>query len=239
MTPAGPIYRVGWRPDPWAPPDWVYATRHGIFGGRYDDPEGQYRVLYANSSRHGCFIETLARFRLSLAFLSELQAIDGDDDFVPLTEVDRGWFTQRLCGQAQTDARFADVFATAWIAVLRVHFARLATALGIADLDASTLQLTEVEAGGRYRLTQAVSRYVFEQSDGPYAGVRYISKYGADLINWAIFEPFSIRPGPSSEIDPDGDPDVQRALMHHHLTVSPSAHGAPPNGGSSASAVDD
>jgi hypothetical protein len=66
MTPAGPIYRVGWRPDPWAPPDWVYATRQGIFGGRYDDPEGQYRVLYANSSRHGCFIETLARFRLSL-----------------------------------------------------------------------------------------------------------------------------------------------------------------------------
>ena len=95
-----------------------------MFGGRYDDPEGQYRVLYASSSRHGCFIETLARFRLSLAFLSELQAIEGDDDFVPLTEVDRGWFAQRLCGQAHTDARFADVFAIAWIAVLRVHFAR-------------------------------------------------------------------------------------------------------------------
>ena len=108
----------------------MYATRHGTFGGRYDDPDGQYRVLYASSSRHGCFIETLARFRLSLAFLSELQAIEGDDDFVPLTEVDRGWFAQRLCGQAHTDARFADVFAIAWIAELRVHFARLATARG-------------------------------------------------------------------------------------------------------------
>jgi hypothetical protein len=35
----------------------------GTFGNRYDDPRGEYRVLYATSQRVGAFIETLARYR--------------------------------------------------------------------------------------------------------------------------------------------------------------------------------
>ena len=35
-----PVYRVGRSPDPWAWPDWAYAT-DGTFGNRWDDPQGK------------------------------------------------------------------------------------------------------------------------------------------------------------------------------------------------------
>jgi len=60
------IYRVARRPDAWAWPEWASAHEDGTFGSRYDDPRGEYRVLYASSQREGAFAETLARFRVDL-----------------------------------------------------------------------------------------------------------------------------------------------------------------------------
>src|SRR5258708_33726634 len=62
----GTIFRVGRRPNPWQPPDWSLAGSDGTFGNRFDDPDGTYRVLYASSQRLGCYLETLARFRVDL-----------------------------------------------------------------------------------------------------------------------------------------------------------------------------
>lgn len=42
------------------------------------------RVLYAATQRISCFVETLARFRPDLALIAELQAIAGEDAYVPL-----------------------------------------------------------------------------------------------------------------------------------------------------------
>jgi hypothetical protein len=33
----GVIYRLGRKPDPWAPPDWASAGPDGTFGNRFDD----------------------------------------------------------------------------------------------------------------------------------------------------------------------------------------------------------
>jgi hypothetical protein len=38
-------------------------------------------VLYASSQRLGCYLETLARFRVDLTLYAELSEIDGEDDF--------------------------------------------------------------------------------------------------------------------------------------------------------------
>jgi RES domain len=57
------VYRLGREPDPWEWPDWSYAIAGGTFGNRFDDPEGQYRVLYASAERETTFRECLARFR--------------------------------------------------------------------------------------------------------------------------------------------------------------------------------
>jgi hypothetical protein len=63
--PSRPLFRVGRDDDAWAVPDWAYAKEDRTFGNRFDDPVGVYRVLYASSQRLGCFVETLARFRVS------------------------------------------------------------------------------------------------------------------------------------------------------------------------------
>jgi hypothetical protein len=62
--PSRPLFRVGRDDDAWAVPDWAYAKEDRTFGNRFDDPMGVYRVLYVSSQRLGCFIETLARFRV-------------------------------------------------------------------------------------------------------------------------------------------------------------------------------
>ncbi len=43
------LHRVGFAPDPWSFTDWRFAEK-GRFRGRWDDPEGEYRVLYAAST---------------------------------------------------------------------------------------------------------------------------------------------------------------------------------------------
>jgi hypothetical protein len=53
------------------------------FGNRFDDPEGEYRVLYAASDRLTCFIECLACFRPDLKLLAASKEISGPDDFAP------------------------------------------------------------------------------------------------------------------------------------------------------------
>ena len=83
-TPNSLLFRLGRKPDPWSPPDWSRALPNGTFGNRFDDPQGNYRVLYAATQRVSCFIETLARFRPDLSLIAELQEIAGEDDYVPL-----------------------------------------------------------------------------------------------------------------------------------------------------------
>ena len=80
--PPGPLFRVGRDDDAWAVPDWAYAKEDGTFGNRFDDPMRVYRVLYASSQRLGCFIETLARFRVDVSFVADLALMEnGEDDF--------------------------------------------------------------------------------------------------------------------------------------------------------------
>ena len=84
------VYRIGRRPDPWQYPDWSRANPDRTFGNRFDDPNGEYRVLYASSVRLGCFLETLARYRPDMALYAELQEIAGENDFIPTRDRSAG-----------------------------------------------------------------------------------------------------------------------------------------------------
>jgi len=106
---SGVIYRLGRKPDPWAPADWASAGPDGTFGNRFDDPDATYRVLYASSQRPGCFVETLARFRTDPKLLAELAEIEGEDDYCPLGEVPVEWVEKRIMGLGETDQEYADV----------------------------------------------------------------------------------------------------------------------------------
>lgn len=219
VEPDGPLYRLGRYPDPWAWPDWSYAAADGTFGNRYDDPEASYRVLYASSQRVGAFLETLARFRPDLEVLAELDRIEGDDE--PPPAVPRSWLDNRLLGEARVEGRFVDVGDTTSLATLRTALAASAIRHGLDEIDAATIRLRAPRA-----FTQQVSRFVYEQHDdrGAFAGIRYRSRLGDDVINWALFEPALDAGSPfvsttAAAIEAD-DPDMQAALRVHGLTIA-------------------
>src|SRR5271163_4244387 len=184
-TPTAPIFRLGRRPDPWEPPDWSRAHGDGTFGNRFDDPTGYYRVLYASSQRLSCFVETLARFRPDLSLLAELADIAGDNDFMPVGQVPREWCETRTMGMCTAFGSYADIYAVQWVANLRQFLASECRQLGFEDLDVAVLQ-----QGKPRRLTQLASLEVYKVGLN---GIYYRSRYGHDLENWALFEPFQIR----------------------------------------------
>ena len=207
----GPIHRVGRRPDAWAWPDWAYAHDDGTFGNRYDDPLGEYRVLYASGTRAGAFAETLARFRPDLELAAELSLIasDAEDErhagSLPPGAVPREWLDARAVGSATHDGAFVDAGHSASLAHLRANLAARVLHYGFDDLDAGELRRRAPRA-----FSQEISRYVFERvrdaAGEPVAGVRYLSRLGDELVNWAIFEtapPTSTRSEPIAEDDPD------------------------------------
>jgi RES domain-containing protein len=104
ITPAGPLHRIGRAPDAWAWPDWAFAGEDSTFGNRYDDPSGDYRVLYASSHRVGAFVEVLARYRTDPALVAEYAAIgeeDGEaDPTIPPGLVPADWPGHRHIGTA-------------------------------------------------------------------------------------------------------------------------------------------
>jgi hypothetical protein len=155
----------------------------------------------------------LAHFRVDLALYAELSAITGEDDFMPLGHVPLSWAAPRKLGSAEHDGSFADLYGSEWIGLLRRELAADCMKLGITELDASTLQRSIPRA-----LTQRASRIAFRRG---LDGILYYSKYGHDILNWALFEPFKLSPKGAAPIDL-ADPDFLRALAIHHLQIGPS-----------------
>jgi hypothetical protein len=188
------------------------AGPDGTFGSRFDDPEATYRVLYASSRRLGCYLETLARFRPDLSLFAELAQIEGEDDFPQLGQVPPEWAETRVVGSAFHYGSHADVYSSDWIGILRKEFAGFCIELGISELDAGALQQPTSRP-----LTQRVSRVVFNNG---FDGIHYRSRFGHDVRNWALFEPFKIDPQQATPIDPV-DADLQAALAIHGLLLVP------------------
>ena len=191
--------------------DWAWAELDGTFGNRYDDPESRYRVLYASSQKLGCYLETLARFRPDPMLATELNQIEGENDFYPLGQVPAEWFGARLLGNAAFWGEYAEVCGNEWLSRLRSELGpRLLAQFGIHDLDQAVLQ-----AGAPRKLTQMVSRAIFNAG---LDGIRYPSKYGSAIENWALFEPFKIEVRRTGPIALD-DPDLARALQLLRLAI--------------------
>jgi len=205
------IFRIARKPDPWLPPDWSRANPDGTFGNRFDDPEGYYRVIYASTQKLSCFLETLSRFQADLSLLAELNEIEGDNDFLPLGTVPPEWCDRRLLGFAHADGEYADIYASGWILFLRHRLAGECVRLGVSDLDASVLQRHAPR-----RITQLAS---LEARRRNFDGVYYRSRFGHDLENWALFEPFRISQPGSAAIAGD-DPTFVAALQMLALRVA-------------------
>jgi len=145
-----------------------------------------------------------------MALYAELKDIAGYDDFVPPGIVPREWFQNRLIGSANAHGEFADIGASDWIAKLRCTLASLLISLGLPDFDASVLQRTAPRL-----LTQHVSAFVYNEG---LDGIRYLSKYGHDIENWALFEPAKLSDQVANDIERD-DPGLLAAFRIFNLTL--------------------
>jgi RES domain len=202
------IHRVA-RTPVWGWPDWAFAGEDRTFGNRFDDPDGLYRVLYASSTRYGCYLETLARFRPDLHVYAELRDIGGEDDFMPPGVIPLSWLSDRRLGAASVTGDFADIGASSSLGYLRTQLAAEILAHGFGDFDASVLYVTAPRS-----FTQLVSRIVF---GARLSGIRYLSKYGNDVENYGIFEG-SHRLVAEDEVPIDvADPELEAALVVHNL----------------------
>lgn len=238
--PDGVIYRLGRRdPGAWRFPDWVYADkRTGTFGCRYDDPESEYRVLYACSSRYGAFVEVLAYHAADQQLLPGLEEIDENDPSdadhpsLPPGHLDLDDFCAERCiGEAQLhhDRSFASVCAPASIDILNDNdeISRSSSASGMPiPFGGEDVRLTRERV-----VTQKISRFVWIQSspsgDPEFAGIHYPSRHDADVDNWALFElepadsepPWSaVLGGVESNLD-ERDDDFRRAVAEHSITL--------------------
>lgn len=217
-TPSGLLHRVRRMPDAWAWPDWTHAGPDGTFGNRYDDPRGEYRVLYASSARRGAYVEVLARFRPDPAVeagLGEIEAEPGGDDGGPRPgQLPREWLESHAVGTARAPGAFAEVGTARSLAYLRERLADRALHYGIDELDAAAIRHAHPRA-----FTQELSRLTFECADDTgepqFVGVAYRSRLGDEFENWAVFEPSGDdgRLGErTSQPTEDGDPDFVAAL---------------------------
>jgi hypothetical protein len=185
-TPTGPLYRIARGTEPWEYPDWKRAGTDSsslahTFGNRFDDPNAEYRVLYAASQLVSCYVEVLARFRPDYALLAELRAMDGEDDYQQVGVIPDEWFESRFIGTAEVGGNYADLYRPAWVSYLRSRLQPLCVELGLSDFDVSDL----IQATKRI-VTQRASSIVYDL--GAFAGIYYASRHGVGLENWALFE---------------------------------------------------
>lgn len=215
------VFRIGREPDPWAWPDWAYAKSDGTFGNRWDDPRGIYRCLYVSSQRVGAFLETLAYYRPDPAVVAVLQDIEGEtDSLLPGHLPADDWFAARRLGTGRLRGAFADVAHSESLGYLRTELSGALLRHSIQDLDASTIRGPAPRA-----FTQEVSRHIYECTDvgkSQFDGIRYLSRFGDDVENWALFErarPMAGLESLSVEQIAPGDNDLKMAIELHGVRL--------------------
>ncbi|MGH2386947.1 MAG: RES domain-containing protein [Chloroflexota bacterium] len=223
-APAGPVYRIGRSPDPFAAPDWVYAQPDGTFGGRFDDPSGRrgvpanqrFRVLYFATEPVDAFAEVLAHFRPDLTVLAAL----GSSSAAHPAVVPAAWRVVRRLGATilTTQGSFVDIGDARTLKLLRAVLVPTALALGLPDLDLSMF------SGPARMLTQEAARFVYEQRDSGgiprYAGIRYTSRLHRTWECWAVFADRLRLAAPRVEFIAANDPGLLDAASVLGLKVT-------------------
>ncbi|MFN8635982.1 MAG: RES family NAD+ phosphorylase [Chloroflexota bacterium] len=205
--PATPLYRVARAPDPLAWPDWRY-----IGGSRFDDPRNQFRVLYLAERRVGCFVESLAGFRLDVDLLARIARVSGASGGLPAPLVPRDWYASRRVGRLQISPgqQWLDLRAPETLQALRAELADALVRLHLPDMDVGATR------GPSRALTREIARWAYDRG---FRGLAYRSRFGDQIECWAVFEGASISPiRPDETILPD-DPDLQAAAHLFGLTI--------------------
>jgi len=218
------VFRIARRPDVWVWPELKYCG-----GGRWDDPEHRYRVLYASCSAFGAYLEKLAQFRPDLEVVAALSAVRSNDRTAPKTtpagHLPAEWRQIFILGKGVTDGVDRPLVAVGRarsLSTIRAAMAAVAERLEIGEIDAGVIRL---DHSPRFvELTQAISRFVYKlkaRSAARFSGIYYLSQHADDVANCAFFERDSVMPVTHLErtdIEAD-DEDFIRACELHGIEL--------------------
>ncbi|MGQ9676107.1 MAG: RES family NAD+ phosphorylase [Chloroflexota bacterium] len=212
-TPPALLYRLGRQPDLLA-----WSPREYLGSGRFDDPRGEFRTLYAAEQRLACFAEILAKWRPSLETLAYSRSLKGDAaQLAEMSVIPADWHRKHLLVRLRLEPgqRWLDLRDLETLQTLRVELADLAVRLGLPDIDVSTVR------GQSRQFTQAVARWAYERG---YAGVAYRSRFDDSFDCWAIFEGAMFHPEGVPELIAPHDPSLRTIaeLFGLSLKLSPS-----------------
>ena len=197
----GSLYRVGRAPDPLA---WPPAST----SGRYNDPQGRFRLLYAASERQAAFMETLAAFRPALRDLALVESLlsSGELDLPhPIGHVPAAYFAKRIAAfRLDHTQRWLDLRSPQTHAILRIELAAELLSAGYSG----AFNFGEI-IGSDYKLTGLVSRWSY---DSGYSGFAYPRTHDASLTCWVIFDRTSVTLVGTVEPIRHDDPDLLAAI---------------------------
>jgi hypothetical protein len=192
---------------------WSWPPRQFIGDGRWDDPNGEYRVLYASASRLGTFVEVMGDFATDTQYENEWLLIDGDDDTAtPPGQAPANWLAERVMGRGKMSGWFAAVGSLSSLRYLDSKLRLVVVQYGVLTIDAAAIR-----AKAPRGLTQAISRLVRNSRSRQkgllrrFRGIKYSSRHGDDFENWAIFEPYRLRRTLNESVG-ESDPDFVAAV---------------------------
>jgi hypothetical protein len=164
----------------------------------------------------------LARFRPDPAVLAAVIADNDDDPLSPTTvaagHVPMRWLQDRRMGTGRLQGAYCDVGHADSLAYLRGALAPRLLHYRLDDLDAGDIRSRSPRA-----FTQELSRHINAQTnDGHpvFAGIRYASRHGDELTNWAIFEPNEPIDREAEDLTVD-DADLRTVAASYGLTLAP------------------
>ncbi len=159
------VWRVGFKPEPWARSRWEWAGADGRFHGRWDDQQGNFRTITpAPRFRPACssYSPASGRTRPSRSSSTTSWRTTRTPRCIRRPRLARSLFVVRaeVGASATLTGRFCVVTAAESIAALRRQFVALAHLLSLHDFDAAALK------DGRPRaLTQSVATFLHATTD--------------------------------------------------------------------------
>ena len=171
------VFRITIGSNPLALRPWSTLAPGMSFGGRWDDPQGEYRMLYTSATPKGALREALQYFRPYPELMLQLSAILCDLEELPLAGigvVPTSWLARRTLSQLHVESgKCVPVCTTGALDVI-YHESGLQFTVG------------ELLASSNLEWTQRISRMIWRKRI--YAGIEAPSKIGVNLRNYAFFE---------------------------------------------------
>jgi hypothetical protein len=203
-APKEPVFRVAFGGNPLAFRPWKTISAKTPMHGRWDDPEGNYRVLYTSATARGALRESLQYFRPALALLEKLRNLNYEPHEVNVACDSREMRLAsdnrelRFAGQFECSP-FEEIgtippswFTTRTFSEIRVENGKCVPVCTEAALDVIYRQcgirfnVGELLAQTGLAWTRYISRMIWRRRI--YSGIEALSKFGINLRNYAFFE---------------------------------------------------